>query len=342
MSGTNLPPSAEPPRPEPAASVPPEPALERVVIKIFMGSNGIRAGWRLTIFLIIVVALLAGVTLTTLGLNHGKVPAQPAGQLSPRFAFGNEVIPFLIVLFAAFVMSKLEGRRIADYGLPWRRAVLGKFWQGIAIGFVSITALLFAMHLAGVFQFGTIGLHGAVLWEYGVLWAFVFLFVGFFEEFLFRGYPLFTLTTGMTFWPSAVVLSAVFGLIHHSNPGESWIGAFNAGAVGFLLCVIVRRTGDLWMPIGFHAAWDWGETYFYGVADSGLLAQGHLFNSSSSGAVWLSGGTVGPEGSYLCLVLIAILCLIFALWMREKKFPDPAAIRPHRGRQAAESLSLNL
>jgi len=346
MNETNLPPSSEPSSSGPGApssSAPPQEPLERAVTKIFMGPNGIRAGWRLTIFVIIVVALFAGVTLLALALNHGKMPQPHPGELTPRFAIGNEVVPFLIVLFAAFIMSKMEGRRIADYGLPLRRAFCGQFWQGLVIGFASISVLLVALHLFGVFQFGTIGLHGAMLWEYAFLWAFVFLFVGFFEEFFFRGYPLFTLTTGMTFWPAAVFLSALFGLVHHSNPGESWVGSLDAGAVGLLFCLMVRRTGDLWMAIGFHAAWDWGETYFYGVPDSGLVARGHLFNPRSSGPAWLTGGSVGPEGSWLCLALLVILWIIFALWLRETKYPNPAAIpNPRRVRPSPETLSLNL
>ncbi|HJW96110.1 MAG TPA: hypothetical protein VJ901_21055 [Thermoanaerobaculia bacterium] len=46
--------------------------------------------------------------------------------------------------------------------------------------------------------------------------------------------------------------------------------------------------------------------YFYGVADSGAVTPGHLLDTSMSGPAWLSGGSVGPEGSILCTLLIAI------------------------------------
>lgn len=347
MNETTPPPSSEGPTLQSGAAVPPVPPqepLERIVTKIFMGPNGIRAGWRLTIFVIIVTVLLAGLTLAAAALNHGKSPqAQGQSQLRPEFLLGNEAMPFFVVLLTAFAMSKMEGRRIADYGLPSRRAFCGQFWQGLAIGFASISALLVALHLLGVFQFGSIGLHGVVLWRYALLWGLCFLFVGLFEEFTFRGYALFTLATGMTFWPAAILLSAVFGLLHHSNSGENWVGSFTAGAVGLLCCLMVRRTGDLWMPIGFHTAWDWGETYFYGVPDSGLVAQGHLFNPSSSGPVWLTGGSVGPEGSWVCIALLVILWIIFALSLRGTKFPNSAAIPdPRRVRRSPDPLSLNL
>ena len=75
------------------------------------------------------------------------------------------------------------------------------------------------------------------------------------------------------------------------------------------------------MAIGFHASWDWGETYFYGVPDSGEVASGHLLNASFSGPSWLTGGSVGPEGSWLCILLILLLGCIFAAWLREVRYP---------------------
>lgn len=238
--------------------------------------------------------------------------------------FQNELVAFLVLLFASWLMSRIEHRRIADYGLPLRGASRTRFWQGVVIGFAAMTVLLVSMRLAGVFRFGTIGLRGVEVYEYAALWGLVFLFVGLFEEFFFRGYALFTLTTGLTFWPSAILLSSFFGWIHRGNPGESWMGAIEAGATGLLFCFILRRTGDLWMPIGFHAAWDWGLTYFYGVPESGYAAKGHLFNPTFNGPAWLTGGTAGPEGSWLSIALLAILWIIFALWLRGKRYPSPS------------------
>ncbi|PYV64514.1 MAG: hypothetical protein DMG97_34665 [Acidobacteria bacterium] len=85
------------------------------------------------------------------------------------------------------------------------------------------------------------------------------------------------------------------------------------------------------MPIGLHMAFDWGETYFYGVADSGQTLPGHLLNSSSSGPAWLSGGTVGPEGSLLCTLLIVVVWLSCAAWLREVKYPKPTPIQNSSG-----------
>jgi CAAX protease family protein len=307
--------------------------LVRFITKVFVGRDGIRAGWRLAIFLLLVVALIAGLSFTARSFFHVK---PPTGPLEPLSFLHNEGVAFFLVLFACWVMSRIEHRGISDYGLPVRGAFRRYFWLGILFGFGAITALMVSLKLAGVFRFGAIGLHGLEPYEYGGLWALGFLFVAFFEEFFFRGYPLFTLTTGMTFWPSAILLSVLFGLIHLGNSGESRVGALEAGATGLLFCLLLRRTGDLWMPIGFHAAWDWGLTYFYGVPDSGLAAKGHLFNPTFSGPAWLTGGSVGPEGSWLCLALYGNLWIIFALCLRRKKYPNPEAVRLPGGASPVE------
>jgi len=73
--------------------------------------------------------------------------------------------------------------------------------------------------------------------------------------------------------------------------------------------------------VGFHAAWDWGETFFYSVPDSGTVFPGHLLSSSLHGAPWLSGGSVGPEGSVLCFVVIVLLAAAFDRMYPEVKYP---------------------
>ena len=228
-------------------------------------------------------------------------------------------------------MGRIEGRTIADYGLPWRGMFRVQFWQGVLLGFASITGLLAAMRGVGVFYFGSIALHGTDIWKWAVVYAFVFTLVALREEFRARGYGLFTLSAGIGFWPAAILSAAFFGYSHHGNSGEDWIGLFNAGAFGLLACFLLHRTGNLWMPIGLHLAFDWGETYFYGVADSGQTLPGHLLNSTSSGPPWLSGGTVGPEGSLLCTLLIVLAWVICAAWLREVKYPKLAPIQNSRG-----------
>jgi uncharacterized protein len=282
--------------------------------RVFYNRSEPRAGWRLLIFVAIVVALGYATNQMLRRLLRG------AGSDVSFLAF--ELMDFLIFVFASWIMGLIEDRTIADYGLPWRKMFRLQFWQGVLVGFASITALLVSMRVAGVFYFGSIALHGADIWKWAMVYAVVFLLVALREEFRARGYALYTLSAGIGFWPAAILSAAYFGYSHHGNSGEDWIGLFNAGAFGLLLCFLLRRTGNLWLPIGFHMAFDWGETYFYGVADSGQTLPGHLLNASTSGVAWLSGGTVGPEGSVLCTLLIVLVWLICARCLREARYPS--------------------
>ena len=112
-------------------------------------------------------------------------------------------------------------------------------------------------------------------------------------------------------WQAAWASSVGFGMIHTFNPGENWMGVLAAAFIGFIFCVSVGVTGSAWWAIGCHAAWDWSESYFYGTADSGFAARGHLLTTTPAGSALWSGGSDGPEGSVL--VFPVILLLMFAL-----------------------------
>jgi membrane protease YdiL (CAAX protease family) len=108
-------------------------------------------------------------------------------------------------------------------------------------------------------------------------------------------------------------LSILFGFGHKSNPGESPIGLLGAGLAAMVFCFSLWRTGSLWWAIGFHAAWDWSQSFLYGVADSGMMAQHHLLATHPTGKPILSGGATGPEGSIFVLAILAIITLVILM-----------------------------
>ena len=286
-----------------------------VLRRVFYGPSELRAGWRLCIFSTLIVGLIQA--------SNAAIRQMPQGVDETAVFLGRELMDFLIFLFASWIMGRIEGRSIATYGLPWREMFRSEFWKGVGVGFASITGLLLMMRVAEVFHFAGLALRGREIWKWALIYALVFVLVALREEFRSRGYALFTLSAGIGYWPAAILSSAFFGYSHHGNSGEDWIGLCNAGLFGLLACLLLRRTGNLWMPIGLHVAFDWGETYFYGVPDSGQVLPGHLLNTTFSGSAWLSGGTVGPEGSLLCTGLMVVVWLICSAWLRGVKYPEP-------------------
>ena len=288
-----------------APVVPPAPQPSFVEM-VFLGPDGLRAGWRFLIYF----AAFIGLAYVFRKATHPFVPHVKG--LPPLWLFLlGECEQFAAAVIPALVLCRFEKRPFGDYGLP-RQGAFGKnFWVGALWGIVAITLLLLSLRGVGVFYFGGVVLHGLAVAKYAAFWAVLFLMVGFFEEFLTRGYTQFTLAKGIGFWPAALLLSTAFGAVHLGNQGEAVIGALGAGVIGLFFCLTLRRTGNLWFAIGMHASWDWGETFFYSVPDSGMVAPGHLMNPSFHGSRWLTGGTVGPEGSVLLFVLIAAMWVLF-------------------------------
>lgn len=245
---------------------------------------------------------------------------EPVGGVAGlwREMFEEFAMLFGAVLPAA-LFARFEGRSFDEFGLPWRKAFGSLFWVGALWGLGAITALMIALRVAQVFWFGQVALHGIRIVKFAVFWGVYFVLVGLFEEFLLRGYPLQTLARGIGFWPAAVVLSIAFGAIHVRNPGETWLGLLGVAAIGMFFSFTLYRTGNLWFAVGFHAFWDWGQTYLYSVPDSGTMAPGHLMRPVFHGQEWLTGGTVGPEASVLCFVAIAVVWGLFGWRYREVK-----------------------
>jgi hypothetical protein len=93
------------------------------------------------------------------------------------------------------------------------------------------------------------------------------------------------------------------------NHGESPFGLVAAMLIALIFSLSLWRLGHLWWAIGFHAAWDWGESFFYGTPDSGAVSAGRLMHAHPAGAVLLSGGSTGPEGSVWVLLVMALAAL---------------------------------
>ena len=303
------------PSPTPPFQVPPR---EGILSKIFLNDKGVRGGWRLLIY----AAFVAG-----LGFGGGLVLRQfvrPShGVFSPGYMFIQEAFSFSVIFAAAVIMAQIERQSVGVYGLPIRGAFGKLFWQGCLIGLVEISALVGLIAAFGGYSFGGLAIHGREVLRWGVLWAVFFVFVGLFEEFLFRGYTQYTLADSIGFWPAAVVLSCSFGAVHLGNPGEGWVGAAGVVAIGLIFAFALRRTGNLWLCVGWHASFDFGETFLYSVPNSGLVFQGHLSNASLHGAKWLTGGTVGPEGSVFSFLTMGILAVAIHLLFPAKK-TEPA------------------
>ena len=308
----------------PAPTPPPPPNT------IFRGPNGIRAGWRFLIFLALVAVIGIVFTIPFVlmrALGKGNTGSIAVSGLTPLGLSITEGVLFVIPSIAALIMARIERRKYGQYGLPARFAFRKDFWIGILVGFLSISSSLLGIFAFHGFHLTVLAIHGSTIVSATAAWGATFVIVGLAEEFSFRGYLQYTFTTGIGFWPAAVLTSCLFGLAHKSNPGETTFGLFSVVLFGLLFCLFLRRTGNLWWAVGFHAGWDWGQTFFYGVPDSGIPPYHNLFGSTFNGPNWLTGGSVGPEASVFTPLVLGIVAILFTRIYRENRY-QTADFRP--------------
>jgi membrane protease YdiL (CAAX protease family) len=284
---------------------------KRLLRRVFVGNHGIRWPWRIALF----IATFLGVAFGMAKLLHyvfGPIPNSESLLTLLPFYLG-ECVQIVSLMVALAVVSAIERRPMLSFGLQGS-AGWSRFAGGLICGFVAISVTVFALMQMHVLTLDAPTAHGATAWLGALAWGGVFLLVAIFEESALRGYLQYTLTQGIGFWWSAILLSVLFGGLHGSNPGETPVGLISAGAFGIVFCLSLWYTGSLFWAIGFHAAWDWGESYFYGTSDSGTLVDHRFFTAHPFGNVLLSGGKTGPEGSVLALVLLAVVAVLMRLW----------------------------
>jgi len=280
-----------------------------------MGPNGIRAGWRVLIYILIGFAITY--IIHRLRGNH---PHPNMNLDEPLPTIRGEWITFTIFAFSAWIMSRIERQPWGNYGMPWRNAFRSRFWIGALLGFGALSCVMLCLHLAHCYYIDGLAIHGAEIWKYAGLWLLGFLGVGFMEEFVSRGYLQYTIASGIGFGWATLVTSALFTSGHYSNTGETFLGLTDVFLFALLACFIWWRTGDLWLAVGFHAFWDWGLSFFYSVPDSGIPALGHLFNIRVTGPAWLSGGSAGPEGSIINIGFDLLYFVIIAWAFPRRRF----------------------
>jgi membrane protease YdiL (CAAX protease family) len=279
---------------------------------IFVGPQGIRAGWRFVMFVFLLFGFSKLFFLLLTVLFHYQ---EHVGWFPTDFLLDG-MLSFGAALLAAWIMSRIERQPFHEYGLSWNTKFMKYFWQGVLWGFGASLLMVILLRLFGAASFEGVALHGQTLVKFALLWAAAFLLLGFAEEFAYRGYSQTTLTDGMGFWPAAVLLSAVFGAVHYFfKPMESWMDGLSVGLFGLFWCFTLRRTGTLWFAIGFHAMSDYADMVLFAQPSTGNNGQsltGHLLNVSYHGPEWLTGGPRGTEASALEFLILAFMLLAFA------------------------------
>jgi hypothetical protein len=285
--------------------------------KLFVGPGGIRAGWSFLLFVAGWLLISTAAMLLIQLVYRGHEGMHPVDFLV------SDGLGFLSALAAAAILAKFERRFLGDYGLRLSRGFLLRFLEGWLWGAVPLGVLALAVWRLGGLHFGGLAFHGRELLFWASLWGATMIVLGLFEEFLFRGYPLFRLSEGMKFWPAAILLSAIFGGLHYfTKPMETWADALSVSLIGLFVCFTIARTGDLWLAVGFHAAFDFVALSLLGAPNTGNNGKpvtGHLLATTFQGPAWLTGGSCGLEASLLIFPVLAVMSILFHFRFPQKR-----------------------
>jgi membrane protease YdiL (CAAX protease family) len=247
------------------------------------------APWRVALFLVLCVDWYSAVGLASL---------RPAVNVA---AF---------VLTVVFV--RWDRLRLSDVGAAISRGSVGRLGAGFAVGM-----LLLVLHSAisrAVTPIHWVRSEKASL-STGAIWLGVFLFFAAREELAFRGYPLRRLATRWGPWPAQIAIALVFGAEHLG--GGSWVNAMiGAGAGSFLFGMAALASGGLALPIGIHAAWNFGD-WLRGGKGAGspwtvVVEDGQLARTDATAMV-------------VYVVLVALATAALAWWGRRRRLPLASA-----------------
>lgn len=220
------------------------------------------------------------------------------------------ILSSLYTLAYTWAFMRLVDRKpLRSLGLWFRAGWFGDFAKGCGLA-VLILAIIFAFSLIT----GSIRIEGfarpapaTTSVPAYLLGAIIgFFFVGLYEEVMFRGYVLQRLAERAGKAPAVIISSTIFALLHVFNPGSDPFGLFNTIIIGVLLSVLYFRTRSLWMPVGFHFAWNFFLGYVYSMPVSGLPLHGVLDVTEVDPQSRLSGGSYGPEAGLACTIALAI------------------------------------
>ena len=306
------------------------------------GTGRLRAPWRLLlqyltyeILVPLLANLLAVAWLLAFAREAGSSGAPVVLSLpdSPLLPLIGGVAGLVGVVLSVWLAGRfLDRRPFADFGFH----LSGGWWLdllfGMALGALLITAVfLIQLGLGWITVTGSFEsfLSGTPFWLAVLLPAAFFLCVGFYEELLSRGYQLRNAAEGLNLpgvGPRGAVLlawvlsSAFFGYLHASNPNATLMSTANVALAGLMLGFGYVLTGELAIPIGVHATWNFFQGAVFGFPVSGLRIGGATFLSLDQGGpdLW-TGGAFGPEGGLLGPAAMAAGILLTALWVRLRR-----------------------
>ncbi|CYW81123.1 metal-dependent membrane protease [Streptococcus suis] len=205
-------------------------------------------------------------------------------------------------------------------GLGFTKKGAGKdFLLGWGIGAAMLTTCTLIMWGLGAIEFTSIQFSTKLVGEFIIL-ILAWSIQGTTEEILTRGWMFSSLSAKHNIPIGIIVSSLFFTFLHLGNNAISLIPILDLTLFAVLACLIMLKTGNIWVIGGLHAAWNCFQGNVFAFPVSGTDAGQAFVQIGITGPEWLSGGKFGVEGSIISLLVqgIMISWLVYDLYFKPK------------------------
>ena len=304
---------------------------------IFVNKNSkLRSGWKIastfaSFFVVnILISMIAIIILTAIVVAKEEVALTDLEPyinnltgINTGFGIFMGFIQCLCMILAVWLFWKLFDRKpIREIGLINIKKGYKDLFKGLAFGAISMILVFIILVTSG-----NVSLQSPLSspnFNISLLIQLVFfVFVGINEEMFSRGYCMTVLKQTGNTWIVIIVSSIIFSVMHSLNPSMSIISYLNLFLIGLLFAYMFLKSGNLWLPIGYHITWNYFQGNIFGFQVSGQSTES-LYKLNTPVNNVITGGGFGPEGG-LVVTFIIIVGFIY-MW----KFYKPQLLKAYK------------
>ena len=233
------------------------------------------------------------------------------------------------LIFAAWLRF-FERRSWASVGLGITEHSRRNYLLGFGLGLVMAASVVYVVRLLGGYAIeAEVNLQFSDVLPIVVL-MFAFILQSGTEELIFRGWMLARIAARYGLWAGVIGNSVLFTLMHIDTEALAALGLtgiilFTAATLLFsiFLSLLVIKEKSIWGAAAWHASWNWMFITWFGLPTTGIELNLVPLVSDlmpvPDAAVWLTGGTDGPEGSVLTPIVLLLGCLWLVRAIRRQR-----------------------
>ena len=139
------------------------------------------------------------------------------------------------------------------------------------------------------------------------------------EELLCRGYMFAAVKERYNVWVAGIVNSLLFGALHLMNNGVTVLSIVNIVLFGLALSVVMAKTESLWFCVAVHTAWNFSQSIFFGLPNSGIVSRGSFLHLEAAADSALYSAAFGVEGAVTTTLVLLVLTLAVLLIARRRQ-----------------------